>query len=92
VAYATDLTRALTCVRHVLEGNPRVLQDPGPVVGIGLLGDSSINIAAKPWVKVPDYIDAQAEIYQAIVERFQAENIEIPVRQLDVRMLNAVSA
>lgn len=92
VAYETDLTRALTCVRRVIEANPRVLTDPRAIVGIGLLGDSSINIAAKPWVKIAHYSDAQAEIYQAIVERFHAEKIEIPYRQLDVRMLNAASA
>jgi small conductance mechanosensitive channel len=66
-----------------------VLKDPAPVVGIGLLADSAITLAIKPWVKVTDYGPAQAEIYQALVEQFRAKRIEIPFPQQEVRLLTA---
>ena len=88
VAYATDLTQALDSVRRLVTANPRVLQDPAPVIGISLLGDSSINISVKPWVAIPDYVPAQAELYQAIVEEFRTDNIQIPFPQREIRMLN----
>jgi small conductance mechanosensitive channel len=87
VAYDSDITRALATVRDILAGNPRVLKEPAPVVGINALEDSSINIAARPWVKVTDYGPAQLEIYQAIVEKFRAAGIAIPFPQREVRML-----
>ena len=90
VAYATDLAKAISAVRQVVADNPRALQDPEPVIGISLLGDSSINISVKPWVKIPDYVPAQAELYQAIVERFRTLEIQIPFPQREIRMLNAV--
>ncbi len=90
VAYGTDLTKALASVRRIMDANPRVLKEPAPVVGISLLGDSSINIAVKPWAKVPDYGPAQAELYQAIVEQFGAAGIQIPFPQREVRMFSAV--
>jgi len=90
VAYGTDLTKALTLVRRILDANPRVLKDPAPAVGISLLGDSSINLAVNPWAKMPDYGPAQAELYQAIVEQFGAAGIQIPFPQREVRMLSAV--
>ena len=90
VAYSTDLTRALSAVRQVVEANPRILKEPRPVVGVGFLADSAIDVSVKPWVRVSDYVPAQAELYQAIIERFRAEDIQIPSPQREVRMLGAV--
>ncbi|MDH5775744.1 MAG: mechanosensitive ion channel family protein [Nitrospirota bacterium] len=89
VAYATNLSQALATVTGVVNANPRVVQDPAPVIGVGQLGDSSINIAVKPWVAVSDYVPAQAELYQAIVEAFGTDRIQIPFPQREIRMLNA---
>ena len=88
VGYNTNLDKALAIVRAILAVNPRVLKDPAPVVGISTLGDSCITISVKPWVAVPDYTSAQLEIYQAIVERLRANQIEIPFPQREVRLLN----
>jgi small conductance mechanosensitive channel len=87
VAYGTNLTNALNVVRGVLSHNARVLKEPVPGVGVSLLADSSVNIAIKPWTSVGDYGAAQAEIYQAIVEQFRANNISIPFPQREIRML-----
>ena len=92
VAYSADLNQALATVRQILGTNPRVLKEPAAVVGITNLGDSSIAISVKPWVAVPDYGPAQLEIYQAVVERFRASQIEIPFPQREVRLLNHTSA
>jgi small conductance mechanosensitive channel len=89
VAYATDLTQALGTIQRVVNANPRVVQDPVPVIGVGQLGDPSINISVKPWVAVSDYVPAQAELYQAIVEAFGKDRIQIPFPQREIRMLNA---
>lgn len=88
VAYSTKLNDALGIVREVLSRNQRVLKEPAPVVGVTMLADSSINIAVKPWTAVGDFIPAQAEIYQAIIEQFRVGNISIPFPQREVRMLN----
>jgi len=88
VGYGTDINTALAVVRGVLAQNPRALKDPAPVVGVTMLADSSINIAVCPWTSVGDFGPAQAEIYQAIVEQFRANKIEIPFPQREVRMLN----
>lgn len=89
VAYATDLDRALAAISQVVEANPRVLKEPAPDIGVSKLADSSINIAAKPWVNVPDYEPAGGELYRAIVEKLRAEKIEIPLPQREVRIVSA---
>lgn len=57
----------------------------GQVTEISLF--STITIAVKPWVAVDDFVVAQAEIYQAIVESFQAHHIAIPFPQREIRLL-----
>jgi small conductance mechanosensitive channel len=88
VAYNTNISGALVIVRGVLTRNSRVLKEPAPIVGVTMLSDSSISVAIKPWTAVADYGTAQAEIYQAIVEQFRANKIEIPFPQREVRTLN----
>jgi small conductance mechanosensitive channel len=88
VAYGTDLDRALSIIRDVVNRNARVLKNPAPVVGAAALADSSIVIAVKPWVAVADYGPAQAEINQAIFERYRENQIAIALPQREVRFLN----
>jgi small conductance mechanosensitive channel len=88
VGYGTNINTAVTIVRDVLTRNARVLKEPTPGVGITMLADSSINLAICPWTAVADYGPAQTEIYQAIVEQFRANNIQIPYPQREVRTLS----
>ena len=87
VAYATDLSQAIHAARQVVESNSRVLKEFSPEIGISVLADSSINLSVKPWVSVPDYIPARAELYQTLVERFRQERISIPFPQRELRVI-----
>jgi small conductance mechanosensitive channel len=88
VAYGTNLSDALLLIGQILKSNSRVLKEIDPMVGIANLGASSIDIAVKPWVNVADFGPAGGEIYRTIVAEFNARKIEIPFRQIDVRLLN----
>jgi small conductance mechanosensitive channel len=87
VGYSTDMVSAQKIVREILAANTRVLKDPAPFVGITDLGDFSIQITVKPWTKVADYLPAQVEIYEEILNRFRANKIEIPFPQREIRLL-----
>jgi len=89
VSYQTDLGTAVGTVRDVLQENPRVLQDPVPVVRVARLADSSVRIGIHPWVNVPDYAAATSEINRAVLEAFRDRSIVIPMPQREVRMLEA---
>ena len=91
IAYGTDLTLARTTTSHILQLNPRVLKEPAPIIGIAALGDSFITLAIKPWVSVEDFVTAQAEIYQALLESFRENKIEIPGPRQSVRLINQPS-
>ena len=89
VAYDTDLHAVVRAIGDVLAANPRVLPDPAPAIGVLRFADSRIAIGVRPWVNVPDYVSATAEINQAIVEAFRSRNVVIPMPQREVRMLPA---
>lgn len=87
VAYDTNLDEALAVVRDILQANSLTLKEPLPVVTVNKLAPFAINISVRPWVNVPDYIQANSEINKAIVEAFRNRNIVIPFPQQEVRLL-----
>jgi len=88
IGYSADITLALSTVSEILEQNPAVLTEPAPVIGIAALKESSIVLAIKPWVKVEDFVPAQAAIYQAVIERFRDREIKAPIPRRDIHFLN----
>lgn len=89
VSYGTDLNVAFRLIEDILRANVRVLVDPAPIFGVRQLADFSVAISVNPWVNVPDYVAASAEINRAILETFRENGIEIPFPQQEVRMLPA---
>ena len=91
VSYDTDLSTALSLIDEVLRNNSRILTDPAPVVRTMQLGDWSVIIGVKPWVRVPDFGPATGEVNRAILELFRNRGVNMPVPQREVRMLSEPS-
>ena len=89
VAYDTDIGLALRVVDEVLASNPKFMKDPAPVVRVTAFGESSVNIAVRPWALITEAGVAGSELTRAILERFRASGITIPFPQREVRMLGA---
>jgi small conductance mechanosensitive channel len=87
VGARSDLTEVLAAAREVVAADPRLLTDPAPVVGVAGVTDAAITLAVQPWVAAADYVAARAALFQALIERFRAGNIEIPLPQREVRLL-----
>jgi small conductance mechanosensitive channel len=85
VVHDTDVGLAETVIVEALRANPRVLEDPAPVVAVQRLSDSGIVFAVAPWVQVGDYGPATGEINQAILEAFRERDIVLAVPQREIR-------
>jgi small conductance mechanosensitive channel len=92
VAYDADLKQALAAATEVVRANARVLADPPPLVQVAALGDSAVQIAAKPWVAVGDYGAVETELNLALIEAMRRRGIEMPFPQYEVRLLGAEAA
>lgn len=82
IDYKDDLKLAKTVIMTVLSAHPRVLKEPEPIVAVGALAQNSVQIVARPWVKVEDYWDAMFEITEAVKLEFDKHHISIPLPQM----------
>ena len=89
VAYGVNLDEVLVVAKEIVAASPSVLKEPAPLIGISELADSSVTLSIQPWVAVADMVNARAELYKAIVERFRASKIDIPFPLREVRLLGA---
>ncbi|MGJ8640030.1 MAG: mechanosensitive ion channel family protein [Opitutaceae bacterium] len=89
VSYDDDIKKVKQILQEILDNEPRILPEPAPTIGLMEMGDSSINFAFRPWVKVEDYWDLFFELQERIKIRFDEENVTIPFPQRDVHLFKA---
>lgn len=73
--------------QEVLGQHPLSLADPAPVIAIVALGESSMALAIRPWVRVEDFGSARGDLNRALVEMLRQRGISIPFPQREVRLL-----
>ncbi len=92
VGYDADLADALRAIAEVVGANPRVLADPKPLVQVGALAASAVQVSVRPWVDVADYGCVEGELHLAIVDALRRHGVPLPQPQLDVRLLGGAGA
>jgi small conductance mechanosensitive channel len=78
VSYGADLEAAKAAILDVLSSDERTHDDPGPLVAVTELGDSSVNFTARVWVDAGDLWGVKFDMVQAVKERLDRDGIEIP--------------
>jgi len=86
VSYDTDLDKTRKILQELLDKDERVLADPAPMIVIGELADSSINLWVRPWVRTDDYWAFKWDYTEAVKKRFDEEGIGIPFPQRDIHV------
>lgn len=86
VSYRNDHKKAVSAVESVVGKHPLVLQDKEIFVRLGELGQSSMNITVRVWVKNEDYWTVYFDLIEQVKEKFDEEKIVIPYNQLDVHV------
>ena len=86
IAYGDDISKAVDVIQRALDGDDRVLKDPAPVIAVGELADSSVNLLVRPWCKGADYWGLRWDLTRKIKEDLEAAGCSIPYPQQDVYM------
>ena len=86
IGYKDNIGKAITTVMDVLKKDEKVLDDPTPTVAVAELGDSSVNLLVRPWIKTSDYWKAKWQLTQKIKEAFDKNGISIPFPQRDIHL------
>ncbi|MEA3370591.1 MAG: mechanosensitive ion channel [Campylobacterota bacterium] len=86
IGYDDDLKLAKNTLLEIMEEDERVLADPAPFVGVGELGDNSVNFTFRAWVKTDDYWDVYFEMIEKVKLTFDEKGISFPYPQMDVHL------
>lgn len=86
VGYGDDLARARAVLLGIAKANEKVLDTPETDVLVTGLGESSIGLVLRAWVKTPDFVLARSELTEAIHRDFAQAGVSIPYPQRDLHV------
>ena len=89
IGYADSIAQARSELLALAHADPRVLDDPEPVVFVAALAESAVNIGLRVWCATPDYLRVSWELTEAAKNRFAEVGISIPFPQREVRTILA---
>ncbi len=84
ISYSSNIKKAKDILLEICAEQSGILKDPAPVVFVGELADSSVNLTLRFWAKNEDFWAAHFHVIEETKLRFDKAGIEIPFPQLDV--------
>jgi len=86
IGYNDDIDKARKIILEVGKQCEYILDDPKQGVVVAELGDSSVNLATRPFVKSEHYWDTFFYMQENVKKAFDREGISIPYPQMDVHV------
>ncbi|PVX39277.1 small conductance mechanosensitive channel [Pasteurella langaaensis DSM 22999] len=86
ISYDSNLKQAKEIIARILADNSLVLKNPEPVIAVGALASSSVQLVVRPWVKTADYWTAYWGITESVKLEFDHAGIEIPFNQMALHL------
>jgi small conductance mechanosensitive channel len=89
IGYGDDIDTALEILRRIAADEPRVLDDPAPLIKVESLGDSAVNILFRVWTARADWWDTKLDLIRRCKLALEAGGCSIPFPQRDVHLFAA---
>lgn len=87
IAYDDDINAALAILTRIAAEEPRVLQEPAPLIKVESLGDNSVNILFRAWTARSDWLAAKLDLIQRCKEGLEKGGCSFPFPQRDVHLI-----
>lgn len=84
VEYGEDFEKVKAVLQRIIDSDPRILKDPAPMIALGALSASSVDIKVRAWAKTADYWDVYFDMNKIVYDTFNKEGIGFPFPQLTV--------
>lgn len=88
IGYGDDIDKARKIILETGQSCEYILENPAQGVVVSSLGDSSVNLATRPFCKSEHYWDVYFYMQENVKKAFDREGISIPFPQMDVHMDN----
>ncbi len=92
ISYEDDIDKAVRLVEEMAKADGRVHAEPAPVVVVGELADSSVNIVIRLWCDAANYWPLKFEMTKALKQRMDKEGISIPYPQRTLHVVGGAEA
>ncbi|WP_028877873.1 mechanosensitive ion channel family protein [Terasakiella pusilla] len=89
ISYEDDIDQAMAIIESIAKADARIKQDPAPVLAVGELADSSVNLIVRVWVNAPDFWGVKWDMTKKVKQTFDEKGISIPFPQRVVHHINA---
>ena len=86
VSYEANLAKTKEVLRQVVDANELILKDEPIDIFVSELGESSVEMGVRVWVKNEDYWPLRWKMTEDIKNALDANEISIPYPQMDVHM------
>lgn len=78
ISYDDDIDKARALILELAKADERVSSDPEPVVLVKGLGDSSVDLQLRAWIRRQDFWDVNFELTRAVKYKLDEAGISIP--------------
>jgi small conductance mechanosensitive channel len=92
ISYGSDPEKAIAVIGQALAATEHVNMENPPQVGIEDFAESGIKIGIRFWAPTKKYFNTRYRANAAIYAALKAADIEIPLPQREIRMLNEPEA
>ncbi len=92
IDYGDDMDAAIAAVRELIGKEDRIRPEPEPLVVIGELADSSVNLTIRVWCAAADYWALKWAMTKGLKEALDRAGIAIPFPQRTVHVVSGGDA
>ena len=86
IGYNDNINKAKKVIQNVCAENTNILEEPSPMIAVGELSDSSVNITVRVWAKTEDYWNVFFDLKEKVKKAFDENGITIPYPQTEVHI------
>lgn len=88
IGYDDNIKVAREAILHILHAEKSILKKPAPIVFVGSLGDSSVNLTVRGWISRDEYWDIYNHLQEKIKMALDERGITIPYPQTEMHIKN----
>lgn len=91
VGYQSRIADVKKVITRIIEQDNRIVLQRGTTVRLGELGASSLNFYVRVWVRNAEYWNTYYDLLENIKEAMDANHIDLPYPQMDIRVENVTN-
>jgi small conductance mechanosensitive channel len=92
IGYGDSIDKAIKTLHGVIAKDERVHHEPEPMIVVGNLGDSAVDLTIRLWCAAGDYWPLKFDMTKAFKEALDKAGISIPFPQRDVHLFEEKAA